>query len=293
MKENTFYFPHDYNTRTDEKIKDLLFKHGMQGYGVFWAIVEDLYNNANALRTHYERIAKELDVHSELVRSVVEDYKLFVIDGDTFGSMSVQRRLDERDEKSQKARESARKRWNDANAKQTQSDRNAIKESKVNKSKVNEMKEKDKEEYKEGYELISSDINQYKSILNNKSPYTIESNKYKVESKEHKEEDTNKNGFDFDKVWALYPDKSGKKQAQKHFTASVKTDKDMNDINIALDNYLKSERVANGYVQNGSTWFNNWQDWVTPTQAMIGKTKTRHAGIQAWLREKEKENEGL
>ena len=43
--KDTFYFPHDYNSRTDEKIKLLIRKHGIEGYGIFWAIVEDLYNN--------------------------------------------------------------------------------------------------------------------------------------------------------------------------------------------------------------------------------------------------------
>ena len=37
----------------------LLRKHGMIGYGIYWAIIEDLYNNANALRLDYEGIAFE------------------------------------------------------------------------------------------------------------------------------------------------------------------------------------------------------------------------------------------
>ena len=56
MSKDTFYFSHDYNSRNDEKIKSLLRKHGMQGYGLFWALIEDLYNNANALRTDSEGI---------------------------------------------------------------------------------------------------------------------------------------------------------------------------------------------------------------------------------------------
>jgi len=45
MPKDTYYFSHDYNCRNDEKIKRLLRKHGMCGYGIFWSIVEDLYNN--------------------------------------------------------------------------------------------------------------------------------------------------------------------------------------------------------------------------------------------------------
>lgn len=68
--------------------------------------------------------------------------------------------------------------------------------------------------------------------------------------------------FDFESIWARYPNKDGKKSAFVHFEASVKTDQDWKDINKALDNYLRSERVAKGFVKNGSTWFNNWKDWV-------------------------------
>lgn len=139
MKE-TFYFSHDFNARNDEKIKRLLMRHGVTGYGIYWAIIEDLYMNANALRTECERIAYELRVDSKVVESVIFDFDLFVFDDENFGSLSVQRRLDERFEKSAKARESANKRWNNANALQTQSDRNAIKESKVKEIKVKENK---------------------------------------------------------------------------------------------------------------------------------------------------------
>lgn len=137
MPKDTFYFSHDYNARNDEKIKMLIRKHGMIGYGVFWAIVEDLYNNANALRTDYEGIAYDFRVDVSLIESIIKDFDLFVFEADTFGSLSVQKRIDERDSKSVKARESAHKRWTNANAMQSQCEGNAIKE-----SKGKEIKEK-------------------------------------------------------------------------------------------------------------------------------------------------------
>ena len=134
MAKDTFYFSHDYNPRADEKIKLLIRKHGFLGYGIFWAIIEDLYNNANALRTDYEGIAFDLRVDTNIVKSVINDFDLFIIKDDFFGSLSVQRRLDERNEKSKKASNSANYRWNkskdDANAMRTQCDSNAIKERK-------------------------------------------------------------------------------------------------------------------------------------------------------------------
>ena len=143
MPKDTFYFSHDYNARNDEKIKMLIRKHGMIGYGVFWAIVEDLYNNANALRTDYDGIAYDLRLHSDIVKSVVNDFDLFQINGDYFGSSSVQARLDQRNEKSLSARKSASYRWNkkeeDANALQTLSEGNAKKERKGKEIKGKEI----------------------------------------------------------------------------------------------------------------------------------------------------------
>lgn len=143
MSKDTFYFSHDYNSRNDEKIKFLLRKHGFIGYGLFWAIIEDLYNNANALRTDYEGIAYDFRVDVSLIESIIKDFDLFVFEGDTFGSLSVQKRIDERDSKSVKARESAHKRWTNANAMQSQCEGNAIKESKgkeIKERKVNKVK---------------------------------------------------------------------------------------------------------------------------------------------------------
>lgn len=146
MGKETFYFSHDYNTRSDTKIKKLIAKYGYEGYGLYWAIVEDLYQNANAMRTDYDCIAFDMRSTVEIIKSIVEDFELFQIKDNYFGSLSIQRRIDERDAKSRKARDSAFYRWNknkidDANAMRTQCDSNAIKESKVKESKVKEYKE--------------------------------------------------------------------------------------------------------------------------------------------------------
>lgn len=68
--------------------------------------------------------------------------------------------------------------------------------------------------------------------------------------------------FNFEDIYSRYPSKIGKKAAMKHFKVTVKNEQDMDNINQALNNYLKSERVQKGIIQNASTWFNNWQDWI-------------------------------
>ena len=68
---------------------------------------------------------------------------------------------------------------------------------------------------------------------------------------------------DFNLLWKLYPRRVNRKEAFRHFCASVKTGKDLEDIKKALANYKKSVVGKDiGWIQVGKTWFNNWWDWI-------------------------------
>jgi hypothetical protein len=67
----------------------------------------------------------------------------------------------------------------------------------------------------------------------------------------------------FEDIWETYPKTLGKKKALKHFISSVKSEVDFENIKTALANYKASiigKEVQ--YIQHGSTWFNNWRDWI-------------------------------
>jgi hypothetical protein len=84
------------------------------------------------------------------------------------------------------------------------------------------------------------------------------------------EQDKTASGTDvFENLWKQYPNRSGKKAALRHFKATVKSGDDLNEITKALENYLNSNNVRKGFVKNGSTWFNEWRDWVEPTDLMM------------------------
>lgn len=138
--KDTFYFSHDYNTRNNGKIKKLIAAHGFEGYGLFWAILEELYNNDNVLSTDYSIVISDRKAKVKIIKSIIEDFGLFLIKDETFGSISVENRINERNLKSSKARESANLRWNrineDANALPSHNKRNAIKERKGKERKV-------------------------------------------------------------------------------------------------------------------------------------------------------------
>jgi hypothetical protein len=84
----------------------------------------------------------------------------------------------------------------------------------------------------------------------------------------------------FEEMWTLYPNSQGKKNARRHFDSTVKTKQDALDIRVALGNYLNSANYQKGFIKNGSTWFNEWRDWVNPKPAMM-KDQKRAAEVKA------------
>lgn len=69
----------------------------------------------------------------------------------------------------------------------------------------------------------------------------------------------------FEWFWKVYICKDGKKIAERHFGATVTKDQDALDISIALSKYLTHLSLDKNKFKNpkaGSTWFNNWRDWV-------------------------------
>lgn len=150
------YFSHDYDARTDERIIDLMVSLDWKGYGLYWGIVELLYQNDGTMQLHYGRIAYALPGSDiEDVKSVIQNFDLFVLNGQNFWSESVNKRLEAREVKSAKARESANKRWQkqkgNANAMRTQSDGNAKKESKVKESIESKEKKESKNSARDFY----------------------------------------------------------------------------------------------------------------------------------------------
>lgn len=98
------YFPHDYNASGDENIIKLLRTFGNQGYGIFWRIVEKLYQAEGLILADFELLAYDLRDDAKKIKRIIEDFDLFYRKGKQFGSYSVDRRLGERLEKSEKAR---------------------------------------------------------------------------------------------------------------------------------------------------------------------------------------------
>ena len=165
MTKTAYYFPHDYNARTDPKLQAVMVRHGITGIGAYWCIVEQLYEQGGALDVDaIYAIAFALHADEALIESIVYDFDLFVIDDEKFYSLSANRRMEKRKKISDARRESANKRWkktdnknvanknddDDESAEESEKCNcieneckcNAIKENKIkrNKKKVKEIK---------------------------------------------------------------------------------------------------------------------------------------------------------
>jgi len=124
-KKEAYYFSHDSNARNDPKQLKLRARLKMEGYGVYWCIIEMLRDQKDyKLPTDYEAISFGLNVDCELVERVINEFDLFVISGEKFYSESLIRRMEERSIRSQKASDSAKARWEKRNEKQSNKEGN-------------------------------------------------------------------------------------------------------------------------------------------------------------------------
>lgn len=136
MAKDAFYFPHDYNSRTDQKMIKLIKVHGWQAYGIYWALIEKMHEAGGELVLDLENLAFDLRIEASLIDSILNNFELFRIKAQKITCERVKRNLKNRKQKSEKARESASKRWGyekhkfDANAMPTQCEGNARKERK-------------------------------------------------------------------------------------------------------------------------------------------------------------------
>ena len=121
MKVETNYYPHDANARNDEKLLRLRMRHKAAGYGVYFMLLEILRDKEGfTCPKDYNVIAYELREDAGLIKSVVEDFGLFVFtdDGKYFYSEPFLRRMEKIGQVSKARREAAQKRWGNHDPKQ-------------------------------------------------------------------------------------------------------------------------------------------------------------------------------
>lgn len=234
--KDTFYFQHDYNAIQDPKMMSLLFDCGLAGIGIYWIIIEILHQQENGTITEDE-LRNYICFYSKFEK----DQQVLNKIKDLLMTSGLLIKMD-----------------------------HLIGSNRVmrNKQYRSNISEKRSIAGKKSAELrIKSAIQQ--------NPTSVEQNPTKERKGKERKYSIIDHPFDFESLWNKYPRRIGKKKAEAHFRASVKTEEDFKNINTALDNYLRSDTVAKGesqYIQHGKTWFNNWHDYLD-VATVTGKSR--------------------
>jgi len=108
----SFYFQHDYNASNDFKILFLRQQLGIEAYGIYWYIIEQLaQSNGKMPLKIIPVIAMQIQTTADKVSAVVKNYDLFVIENEEFFSVRLLQNIGWREQKSIDGKSGALKRW--------------------------------------------------------------------------------------------------------------------------------------------------------------------------------------
>jgi hypothetical protein len=155
LENENVYFPHFISARNDRKIKRLRKELNVEGYGIFFMLLEVLREQSDLKYPidDLDLLADEFGTSEQKIRVVICNYGLFEVIDERFFSPKQIEYLQPYFEKSKRAKHAALIRWNNeeidanayANALPEHSVSNAVamqgKERKVKESKVEESKD--------------------------------------------------------------------------------------------------------------------------------------------------------
>ena len=123
MSKDCYYFTHDSNAKDDPKCVLMIEQLGMEGYGIYWMLVETLRDQPDYTYpvANIPALARRYNTSAEKVRTVVYNYALFTVKDDLiFFSESLNRRMQAFNERRAKRSDAGRlgmiRRWGDNNA---------------------------------------------------------------------------------------------------------------------------------------------------------------------------------
>jgi hypothetical protein len=112
MQKSTFYFSHDYNAHNDVKILFLRQQLGMEGYGIYWFLIESLADSGGILPMKVIPVlAMQMQTSEVKVEGVIRNYELFEVAEEQFCSSRLLEHLHLRKTLSENGKKGAEKRW--------------------------------------------------------------------------------------------------------------------------------------------------------------------------------------
>ncbi|MCK9454224.1 DUF4373 domain-containing protein [Sulfurimonas sp.] len=160
LQKDTCYFSHDANAKDDYKCMLLIDQMGLEGYGIFWILIETLREQKNYKYPLQlvPSLARKYNTTQAKMETVINAYGLFEIDEQSFFfSGSLNRRMSFFEQKKQQQIEAGKKGVAAKKAKQAQlllelSDNDSINRPLTDPQAIKEKEKKEKES-KENFKL--------------------------------------------------------------------------------------------------------------------------------------------
>ena len=77
--KDAYYFSHDSNARNDQRLIKLRMKYGMEGYGIYFGIIEILREQEDYIlfESDVDGIAYDLRIEPKQLEDIIHNYNLF------------------------------------------------------------------------------------------------------------------------------------------------------------------------------------------------------------------------
>lgn len=266
MKKNTYYFSHDYNAHNDFKILFLRQQLGIEGYGIYWFLIETLANSDGILPLKViPALSMQMHTTEAKVEAVIKNFELFEISENDFFSIRLNKNLqklqDLKETNSIKGLKSA-----ELKRLKTLNNSTAV-EPQLNHGSTKERKGKEKKE--------NIDNNIFKDTEAIKHTKNIESNTTPQVLLENSNLFRKPNVPTFEQVHEEFIRKGGTKEmAEKFF-----------EINSGLDWYYKNSPITN-FRHFVSSYISSWKN--NDSKKIVKNVHTMTGTEKAELYERQK-----
>lgn len=237
MKKDAYYFPHFSNARHDRKIQRLRKELGIEGYGIYFMLLETLrdQHDLSFPMKDLDLLAHEFGTSEQKIRVTICNYGLFEIDlQEQFFSPKMLVFLEPYFKGKEQRKKAVEARW-----------------MKFEQSKLSENQ-------KDNTAVLRPN--------NDRNTVVIQSKVKESKVKESKIDNTDNSVFSFEEFWSLYPHKKERKDCEKKW--GTLTNEQKEKIKNTLPDFLKYKPFESYTHPNPKTYLNKqrWDDEIPMVQ---------------------------
>jgi hypothetical protein len=142
-------------------------------------------------------------------------------------------------------------------------------ETKAKRSKAGQASAEKRKQNATQHEQTSTQSNKNEQTPTN-STVNVNVNVNDLKEKEKKKKKKEQDEADFEALWDLYPRKSGKKDAKRHYMSAVASGTTFDEVKAGIEaykNYIEKTGTGSKFIKMGSSFFHQqaWgDDWTVP-----------------------------